>query len=488
MQRVTIDPITRLEGHGKIEIFLNEEGEVQNAYFQIPELRGFERFCEGRPVEELPRIVPRICGVCPGAHHIASCKATDAVYKVEVPPAGKKLRELFYMAHYVHSHIAHFYALAAPDFVCGPDAPVAERNILGVVARVGLQVGGEVIKHRAYAQQIQATLMGKATHPVGGIPGGMSKPITEIEREEIEEKARSILEFAKFSLKVFEDVVLKNQGYVDLILSDAFTIKTNYLALVDANGKVNFYDGVLRVIDPEGNRLVEFPPDKYLDFIGEHVEPWSYLKFPFLKKPGWQGIVDGKGSGVYRVAPLARLNVADGMATPLAQEEYERFFQTLGGKPVHQTLATHWARLVELLYAAERINELIRDPEITSDKVRAIPTATPSEGIGVVEAPRGTLIHHYKTDDKGLVQKVNIIVATGNNHAAICLSIKKAAQGVIKKGVTITEGILNRIEMAFRAYDPCFACATHSLPGQMPLEVVVYDANREIVARGKRGN
>jgi F420-non-reducing hydrogenase large subunit len=419
---------------------------------------------------------------------MASCKATDAVYKVEVPPAGKKLRELFYMAHFIHSHIAHFYALAAPDFVCGPDAPPAERNILGVVNRVGLEIGGQVIKARAYAQDIQTILMGKATHPVGGIPGGMSKPITEEEREKIEEMAASILEFAKFSLQLFEDVVLKNQGYVDLILSDAFTIKTNYMGLVDGDGKVNFYDGELRVTGPDGTRIAQFAPADYLDYIGEHPEPWSYLKFPFLKSKGWKGIVDGADSGMYRVAPLARLNVADGMATPLAQAEYERFYSTLGGKPVHQTLATHWARLVELLYAAERLYELAREEEICSPEVRAIPTATPSEGVGVVEAPRGSLIHHYQTDDKGIVQKLNLIVATAHNYGAMCLSVKKAAMGVIKKGTQLTEGILNRVEMAFRAYDPCIACATHSLPGQMPLEVIVYDAQGEIVDRMRRNN
>jgi F420-non-reducing hydrogenase large subunit len=419
---------------------------------------------------------------------MASCKATDAVYKVEVPPAGKKLRELFYMAHIIHSHIAHFYALAAPDFVCGPDAPPAERNILGVVARVGLEIGGEVIKARAYAQDIQTILMGKATHPVGGIPGGMSKPITEEEREKIEEMAASILEFAKFSLQLFEDVVLKNQGYVDLILSDAFTIKTNYMGLVDGDGKVNFYDGELRVTGPDGSRIAQFAPADYLDYIGEHPEPWSYLKFPFLKSKGWKGIVDGADSGMYRVAPLGRLNVADGMATPLAQAEYERFYSTLGGKPVHQTLATHWARLVELMYAAERLYELAREEEICSPEVRAIPTATPSEGVGVVEAPRGSLIHHYQTDDKGIVQKLNLIVATAHNYGAMCLSVKKAAMGVIKKGTQLTEGILNRVEMAFRAYDPCMACATHSLPGQMPLEVIVYDAQGEIVEHVRRNN
>jgi len=474
MNRITIDPITRLEGHGRIEIFLDDNGDVENAYLQVPEFRGFEKFCEGRAVEELPRITPRICGVCPSAHHLASAKATDAVYGVEVPSAGKKLRELYYSAHYVHSHIAHFYALAAPDFVVGPGAPKAERNILGVVGKVGLEVGGEVIKHRAYGQKIQEIIGGKATGSVCGIPGGMSKAINEEERKEIEQMAESCVEFSKFSLKVFDDVVLANQAYVDLILSDAYAMVSYYMGLVDENNKVNFYDGDIRVVDPEGKEFAKFDQQDYLDHIEEHVEPWSYLKFPYLKNVGWKGLVGGMDSGVYRVAPLARLNAADGMATPLAQEAYERMYETLGGKPVHATLAMHWARLVELLYAAERLLELSRDPEITDPTVRAIPTETPNEGVGVVEAPRGTLFHHYKTDENGIVEKVNLIVATGNNNAAMCMSVKNAAQGFIKGG-EVNDGLLNQVEMAFRAYDPCLACATHSLPGRMPLEVVLRD-------------
>jgi F420-non-reducing hydrogenase large subunit len=479
VKKVTIDPITRLEGHGKIEIFLNDQGNVESAYLQVPELRGFEKFCEGRLVEEMPRITPRICGVCPGAHHMASTKATDAVYHVDPPPAAKKLRELFYCAHMIHSHIAHFYALAAPDFILGPASDPAQRNILGVVAKVGLQVGGEVIKHRAYAQDIQATIGGKATHPVCGLPGGMSKPITEEERKDFEAKAKSLVEFAKFSIQLFNDAVLSNKDYLNLITGPIYTMKSYYMGLVDSDNKVNFYDGDVRVVDQEGKEVAKFKPADYLDHIAEHTEPWSYLKFPYLKKVGWKGLVEGKDSGIYRVAPLARLNAADGMATPLAQAEYERMFSTLGGKPVHATLAFHWARLVETLYAAERLLQLSQDKEIISPDVRTIPTATPTEGVGIVEAPRGTLIHHYKTDANGIIEKVNLIVATGQNNPAMNMSVKKAAQGVIKNG-EVSEGLLNMVEMAFRAYDPCLACATHSLPGQMPLEVVIYDS------RGKR--
>jgi F420-non-reducing hydrogenase large subunit len=480
VNKITIDPITRLEGHGKIEIFLDDEGDVANAYLQIPELRGFEKFCEGRPVEEMPRITPRICGVCPGAHHMASSKAADAVYHAEPPPAARKLRELFYCAHMIHSHVAHFYALAAPDFVLGPTSDPAERNILGVVAKLGLEVGGEVIKHRAYAQDIQAAIGGKATHPVCGLPGGMSKPITEEERKDFEDKAKSLVEFGKFGLKLFDELVLANKEYLDLIVGDVYSMNSYYMGLVDSDNKVNFYDGDIRVVDPDGKEVARFRPADYLEYIAEHTEPWSYLKFPFLKQVGWKGLVDGKDSGVYRVNSLARLNVADGMATPLAQAEYERFYETLGGKPVHATLAFHWARLIEILYAAERLLELCQDDEITSPEVRTIPTSTPDEGVGVVEAPRGVLIHHYQTDDKGIIQKVNLIVATVMNNPAMNMSIKKAAQGLIKKGQAASEGLLNMVEMAFRAYDPCMACATHALPGQMPLEVVIRNSSGEV--------
>ena len=414
---------------------------------------------------------------------MASCKATDAVYHVDPPPATKKLRELFYCAHMIHSHIAHFYALAAPDFVLGPMSDPAQRNILGVVAKVGLQIGGEVIKHRAYAQDIQAAIGGKATHPVCGLPGGMSKAITEEERKDFEEKAKSLVEFAKFSLKLFSDVVLSNKEYLALITGPIYTMKSYYMGLVDSNNKVNFYDGTLRLVDPDGKEVAKFKPSEYLDYIAEHTEPWSYMKFPFLKKVGWKGFTEGKDSGVYRVSPLARLNAADGMATPLAQAEYEKLYKTFGGKPVHATLAFHWARLIELVYAAERLLELCRDKEITSPDVRTIPTATPDEGVGVVEAPRGVLIHHYKTDSKGIVQKVNLIVATAHNYPAMNMSIKKAAQGLIKKGQVVSEGLLNMVEMAFRAYDPCMACATHNLPGQMPLEVVIYNSRGEIIQK-----
>jgi len=479
MERITIDPITRLEGHGKIEIFLDDEGNVSNTYFQIPELRGFERFCVGRPVEEMPLLTNRICGVCPEAHHMAAAKAADAVYHVEIPSAAKKLRELLYMAFYFTDHTTHFYALAGPDFIMGPNAPVAERNILGVIHKVGLEIGGKVIQARKYGHEVIGIIGGRKVHPCTSIPGGLTKGITEEERVEIEKMGQWGIEFAQFSLQLFNDIVLKNQEYLDLILGDIYTHKTYYIGLVDENNKVNFYDGKVSVVAPDGERIGKYAPNEYTDWITERVEPWTYLKFPYLKKVGWKGFVDGKDSGIYCATPLSRLNAADGLATPLAQEHYEKFYETLGGKPVHQRLATHWARLIELLYAAERWVELATDPEITSDNFHAVPTETPTEGIGIVEAPRGTLTHHYKTDEQGRLTSVNLIVGTTNNYAPISMSINKAAKSLIKKGVVINEGLLNMVEMAFRAYDPCFGCATHSLPGQMPLEVTIRNSNGE---------
>ena len=486
MKKISIDPVTRLEGHGKIEIFLNEDGEVANCYFIVPELRGFEKFAEGRPVEEMPRITCRICGVCPEAHMMASAKACDAVYKVQLPSAAKKIRELQYSAFFVGDHTTHFYALGGPDFIVGPDAPKAERNIIGVIKKVGVEIGSKVIMARKLGHEVAATLGGKRVHPVNALPGGVSKPLTKEIHKRFKEIGKFFLEFGKFSLKIFEDVVLGNKQYVDLIMSKAFITPTYYIGLVDENNKVNFYDGKVRVVDTNGKEVVKYSPEQYLDVIGETVTPYSYLKFTYIKQVGWKGLVAGQDSGVYRATPLSRLNASDGMATPIAQEAYEKFYETLTGdpsgkKPVHHTLATHWARVIELMYAAERFNELLDDPEILSPDVRTIPTQTPSEGVGIVEAPRGTLTHHYITDEKGIVQKANLIVGTTNNYAPIAISVKQAAMGLIKKGVKITEGLLNRIEMAMRAYDPCFACATHTMPGKMPLEVTLYDHDGNIL-------
>jgi len=486
VRKITIDPITRLEGHGKIEIFLDDEGNCDRAYLQVPELRGFEKFSEGRPAEEMPRITTMICGVCPTAHHMASTKALDDLWKVEPTSAAKKIRELMYNAFQAEDHILHFFFLGGPDFVVGLQAPAAERNVLGVIAKAGLEAGKKVIEVRKRLRGILRIIGGKPIQPTCGLPGGVSKQITEEERGTVIEAGEYAVDFAKFALTLFNDIVLKNKDYVDLITGDVYKHRTYYMGLVDENNKVNFYDGVIRVVDPDGKEFAKFRVQEYLDHIREHVEPWTYTKFSYLKNVGWRGFVDGEESGVFRVAPLARLNVSDGMATPLAQGAYEKMYEVLGGKPVHSTLAFHWARLIEALYASERVLELARDPELTSPDIVNLPTETPKEGIGVVEAPRGTLIHHYQTDDRGILTKVNLIVATQNNSAAINMSVEKAAKSLIKKG-KVPDGILNMIEMAFRAYDPCHACATHSLPGGMPLEVNIYNSKGDLVKKLKRG-
>lgn len=479
MQTVTIDPITRLEGHGKINIFLNDEGNVENAYLQIPELRGFERFSEGRRAEDMPQITSRICGVCPVAHHFASTKALDDAFQVDPPIAAKKLRELMYCGYIIYDHILHFYYLGGPDFVVGPNAPAAQRNILGVIEKAGVEIGKEVIKHRAYGQKITAILGGKATHPVCGLPGGVSKGLNKDEVSDIRKMIDSCVDFAKFSLQLFDDIVLQNKDYVQLIKSDPYQLNTYNMGLVDEHNKLNFYDGIIRVTDQKGKEFLRFPANEYSKHIAEHVEEWSYMKFPYLKKIGWKGLIDGQESGIYRVGPLGRVNASDGMATPLAQKEFDRMFETFGGKPINSTLAFHWARLIELLYATERAKELITDKDITSQKIRN-KVGTPGEGFGVVEAARGTLIHHYKIDKHGLVKKANLIVATTNNAGAITMSVRDAAKGIIHQG-KIDDGILNKIEMAFRAYDPCFACATHALPGSMSMQVDIFDKDKTLI-------
>jgi F420-non-reducing hydrogenase large subunit len=484
-RRITIDPITRLEGHGKIEVFLDARGEVEKAYFQVPELRGFEKFVQGRPAEDLPQITSRICGVCPTAHHMASTKALDALYHVDPPPAAKKIRELFYSTFMVEDHALHFYFLGGPDFVVGPEAPAAERNILGVLGKVGLETGKKVIAMRRRLRELMAEVGGKAIHPVLGLPGGVAKRITPELQKRFQEVSAEAVDFAQFTLEVLEKIVLNNADYLNLIVSDVYTQRTYYMGMVDEQNRPNFYDGAVRVVSPEGKEFAKFQPRQYTDYIGEHVEPWSYVKFCFLKPIGWKGFIEGPESSVYSVAPLARLNVADKMATPLAQKAYEIYLMMLGTKPVHHTLANHYARVIELLYAAERMQQLAADPEICADSVRTLPSEKPTEGVGIVEAPRGTLIHHYQTDEHGLVTKANLIVATQGNSARMAMGVEKAAKGLIS-GAGVTPGVLNKIEMAFRAYDPCHGCATHALPGSMPLVLRVHDSAGQTVATVRR--
>jgi F420-non-reducing hydrogenase large subunit len=479
-KRITIDPITRLEGHGKIEIFLDDSGEVSAAYFQVPELRGFESFCVGRHAEEMPNITNRICGVCPEAHHMAAAKAVDAAYGVECLPAAKRIRELIYSSFYVTDHTTHFYCLGGPDFIVGPDAPASERNVLGVIKKVGIDIGLQVINCRKRNHELIKQLGGRGVHLCGAIPGGWAVALTKEQQVEFRKYAEENVAFACFSLKAFEDIVLKNQEYLDLILSNLYRHETHSMGTVDDSMATNFYEGKIRVVDTLGNEIALYEAGDYLNHIAEHVEPWSYLKYPYLKKYGWKGFVDGQESGIYQATPLSRLNVSDRMTTPLAQAEFERFYETLGARgkgpngrnlPVHHRLATHWARLIELLYAAEKMRELLDHPDICDTNVRQVVKPCAGVGVGSVEAPRGTLTHHYETDERGVLTKVNLIVGTTNNNAPISLSIMKAAKGLIHGG-KVTEGILNKVEMAFRLYDPCCSCATHAL-GKAPLELLL---------------
>ncbi len=481
-KKIVIDPITRLEGHGKITILLDENGDVEKAYFQVPELRGFEKFCEGLHAEEMPRITQRICGVCPTAHHMASTKALDDLFKVTPPPAAIKVRDFVYNAFMVEDHTLHFFFLGGPDFIVGPQAPKAERNILGVIQKAGIDAGKRVILMRKAIRDLLTKITGKVIHPVFGLPGGISKAVDKATQEEAIKVSKQAVEFSQWVMGLFNKIVLENDEYVRLIKSDAFYYETYYMGLVNEKNQADFYDGMLRVVDPSGKEFAKFHPSEYLNYIAEHVEPWTYVRQTYLKPIGWKGFVDGSESGLYRVNPLARLNVSDSMATPIAHKEFERLFDVLGGKPIHSVLAWHWARLVELIFAAERMVELSSDPEFTDSNVRELPSRTPTEGIGCVEAPRGVLIHHYQTDENAIIQKANLIVATQQNAAPINLGIAKAAKGLIQNG-QLTDGLLNMVEMAFRAYDPCFACATHSLPGQLPLVVELYNHEKNLVQK-----
>ena len=479
---IEVHPITRLEGHGKIEIILNDAGDVDRAYLSVPELRGFEIFARGRPAEIMPQLTARICGVCPTAHHTAAAKALDDLYGVTPPPAARKIRELLYNMFMFEDHLLHIYILGGPDFIVGPDAPKALRNVVGVIQKVGIEIGTRLIAMRRQVRELMTLLAGKVIHPVLNLPGGVARGIHEEEREQFVTVAQQAVDFARFTLDTFRTVVLKNSEYLELILSDIYRHDTYYMGLVDDQNKVNFYDGRIRVVNPEGREFLKFPVQEYQDHLAEHVEPWTYVKFLFLKQVGWKGFADGMDSGIYAVAPVARLNVADGMATPEAQAAYEEYVNTLGGKPVHLTLAMHWARVVEVIQAAEAFLQLAQDEEICSDQLRT-PIGEPrGVGIGVVEAPRGTLIHHYETDEKGLITRANLLVATQNNAARIAMSVDKAARMLVHNG-KIGEDLLNKVEMAFRAYDPCFACATHALPGSVPLEAVVRNAAGEVVER-----
>jgi F420-non-reducing hydrogenase large subunit len=444
---INIQPVTRIEGHARVAIHLDEAGNVADTRLHVQTLRGFEKFCEGRPAEEMPRIVCHICGICPWAHHLASSKAGDAVFGVAPPPAAVKLRRLMQNIAYVSDKILHFYFLAAPDFVIGPDADYSVRNVVGIV-HAAPELARQVVSMRHLGARMLENFAGRAIHPTFSLPGGVSKPMTEAERQELLPPARELLEFARFTLKFAKENVFPK--YLDVI-QKLGVIKVGYLGTVTDDGALDFYDGKLRLMQPDG-AYEDFAAEQYTDFIGEHVESWSYQKFPFAKKWGGFALDLDNPAGVYRTNTLARLNVADKMKTPLAQAELEEF-RAAFGRPAHQTLLYHYARLIELLQCAEEAVELLEDPEITSREVRAGIEPGAGRGVGCVEAPRGTLIHDYATDADGLITSVNLIVGTTHNNAAMNLSVNQAARGLIKEG-KYDQGVLNKVEMAIRAYDP----------------------------------
>jgi F420-non-reducing hydrogenase large subunit len=471
---ITIQPVTRIEGHAKVQIMLDDAGNVQDTRVNVVELRGFERFCQGRPVEELPRMTPRICGVCPWAHHLASAKATDAVFGVDIPSVAKKIRELAYMCHFIHSHVLHFFILSGPDFVMGPDADYSVRNVIGVVGKVP-DIAKQVVKIRYTGQMMTQLMGGKAIHPDCAVPGGWSKPITHDDLPKLKEMAKECLEFAKFAMDFAKKEIFPK--YLDTVKTLG-VIETGFLGTVDDEGALNLYDGKLRMMNKDGS-YEDFDVQDYLNYIAEHVEPWSYLKFPYQKKAGKLSLDPEDPVGVYRVNALARINVCDKISTPLAQAELEEF-RSKFGRPAQLTLLYHWARLIETLYAAERAVQLLDDPEITSTETWTPVTPREARGVGSVEAPRGTLIHDYTTDANGVVQKVNIIVGTTHNNAPINMSVKRAAMDLIKGG-KYDAGILNTVEMAIRAHDPCFSCATHNLDGTIAVKVELYDSKGKLL-------
>ena len=470
---LVIQPVSRIEGHAKVSIQLNDAGNVEDARVNVIELRGFERFCVGKPVEEMPRITTRICGVCPWSHHLASAKTTDAVFGVEPAPAGVKLRKLCNSIAYMEEHILHFYILAGPDFVMGPDAEYPVRNVIGMVGAVP-DVAKRVVKVRHMCAKMLEVVAGKSIHPAAAVPGGFSRPLQPEERQALLPMAEECLDLAKFSIAFAKENIFPK--YLDVVKTVG-TITSGFLGTVTEEGALDLYDGKLRMMFADGS-FEEFQPEEYTDYIGEHVEPWSYLKFPYAKRRGPFALEDNAPS-LYRVNSLARINVADCIPTPLAQRELEEFRANFG-RPAQLTLLYHWARLIELLYNAEMAVQLLNDPEITSRETRLKVTPRAARGVGVVEAPRGTLIHDYTTDEDGLLTHVNLLVATCQNNSAINLSVKQAAQALIKDG-QYDQGTLNTVEMAIRAYDPCLSCATHRMDGRLPVKLDIYGPDGNLI-------
>jgi NAD-reducing hydrogenase large subunit len=460
-QKITIEPVTRIEGHAKITINLNNQGTVDHAYLHVNEFRGFEKFCEGRMVFEMPTITPRICGICPVSHHLAAAKAGDVVMGTPPPRTASLLRELMHMGQVIQSHGMHFFELAGPDLLLGFDADPAVRNVVGLI-QVNPDLAVKAVQLRKYGQEIIRLLGGRRIHPVFAIPGGVNKALEASARDTMLQGLDEAIATIKVGLDIMKDWASKNQEDINKFA----VLQSGYLGLVTPKNELELYDGDIRLVDSAGKQIVKFDDQDYLDYIAEHVENWSYLKFPYYKKLGYP-------KGVYRVGPLGRLNAIDSISTPMANEEFKEYMKINDGKPVEQTLYFHYARLIETLFAAEKVREILDDEDVMKKDIMNTRINFQGEGVGVIEAPRGTLIHHYKANPNGQLEKVNLIVATGHNNWAMSTAVDSVAKTYIT-GPEISEGILNRVEAAVRAHDPCLSCSTHAV-GQMPIIIDVKD-------------
>jgi NAD-reducing hydrogenase large subunit len=465
---IEINPVSRIEGHGKVIIQLDDSGNVTDAKFHVTQFRGFEKFCEGRVFWEMPVITPRICGICPVSHHLSAAKACDAILGVELTRPAKLLRELMHMGQTLQSHALHFFHLASPDLLLGMDADPAKRNVIGLIAE-NPEVAIKGVKLRSFGQTIIQKLGGKKVHPNGAVPGGMNTALSTADRDNFLKQISWAIADVQAAIGIIKSYYEKDREFVCTCAS----FPTGYLGLVDERDNLELYDGKLKLIDQKGNVLEnQFDPSDYLDIISEHVEDWSYLKFPFYKKMGYP-------NGIYRTGPLARLNVSRGISTALANAELKNFRKLGNNGIVEGSLYYHYARLIELLYSIERIQQLLEDKDICSTDLIVTSNKYNEQGVGVLEAPRGTLFHHYWVDDTGKIKKVNLIVATGNNNAAMNKAVYEVAKTQIRNN-KITEGILNRVEVAIRCYDPCLSCSTHAL-GQMSLSMQVIAPDGRII-------
>ncbi len=472
-QRILIDPVTRIEGHAKITIHLDDEGNVADAKFHVVEFRGFEKFCEGRPLWEMPSITPRICGICPVSHLLASAKACDAILAVKIPVAAEKLRRLMNLGQIIQSHALSFFHLSAPDFLLGWETPVAQRNVFGLIA-ANPDLARSGIRLRQFGQEIIEHLGGRKIHPAWAVPGGVREPLTEEGRQQIKARLPEALGTTRNALTLFRDLLKKHEREMQVFGK----FPSLFMGLANEKGTWEHYDGFLRFVDASGNVIAdEIDVNQYREYIGEAVQSDSYLKSPYYRPMGFP-------QGMYRVGPLARLNVCKEMGTPLADEELERF-RHFGSGAVTSSFLYHYARLIEILACIERIEGLIEQSELLSDRLRADAGINKLEGVGASEAPRGTLFHHYQVNEDGLIQKVNLIIATGQNNLAMNRTVAQIARHYIQ-GNTIPEPMLNRVEAGIRAFDPCLSCSTHA-DGRLALEVALVAADGSVLDQKGRG-